>query len=193
MAAKLGFCVSSDATGNDLEDEAPAASPTLPAVDETRAAGGGERQAAKSLVGPVMRRDGGFGKGRLTADARRSPSVPVLLTSSRPLGELAALAGIKVDDAHHGRLVGVPPPDAGHGAFGDLHGAAADSADANSRDPCGISDASAPPRRRRTRVRAVGQGTRSTRRPRSRRGAGDRPPALSDRADASLTRISHER
>ncbi len=55
-----------------------AANHTLLAVDETRAAGGGERKIAEFLVGLVVRSELGFEKGRQTADARRSASVPVL-------------------------------------------------------------------------------------------------------------------
>jgi Domain of unknown function (DUF927) len=123
-AAKLGFCVPFNATDNDLEDEALAANHTLLAVDETRAARGDEREIARFLVGLVMRWDLGFEKGRQTADARRSASVPVLLTSNLSLGALAKKAGIDIDDAHHGRLIGVPLPDGAFGAFEELHGEA---------------------------------------------------------------------
>ena len=78
MASKLGFCLPFNAADNDLVDEALAASHTLLAVGETRAAGGGERKIAEFLVGLVVRWELGFEKGRKTADARRSSSVPVL-------------------------------------------------------------------------------------------------------------------
>ncbi len=134
MANKLGFCVPFNATDNDLEDEALAANHTLLAVDETRAAaaadgGGDERKIAKILVGAVVRWELGFEKGRLTASGpRRSTSVPFLLTSNKGLGALAALAGIEIDDAHHGRLIGVPLPGFGGTVFEELHGAADDAA-----------------------------------------------------------------
>jgi hypothetical protein len=54
--------------------------------------------------------------------------VPFLLTSSKGLGALAALAGIDIDDAHHGRLIGVPLPGFDGTVFEDLHGAADDAA-----------------------------------------------------------------
>jgi hypothetical protein len=134
MANRLGFCVPFNATDNDLEDEALAANHTLLAVDETRAAtaadgDGDERKIAKILVGAVVRWELGFEKGRLTASGpRRSTSVPFLLTSNKGLGALAALAGIEIDDAHHGRLIGVPLPGFGASVFEDLHGAADDAA-----------------------------------------------------------------
>jgi putative DNA primase/helicase len=124
QAPKLGFCVPFNATENDLEDEALAANHTLLAVDETRAAGGDERQLARFLVGLVMRWELGFEKGRLTAEARRSASVPFLLTSNLSLGAMASKAGLDIDDAHHGRLISIPLPAGGHGAFETLHGEA---------------------------------------------------------------------
>jgi uncharacterized protein DUF927 len=134
MANKLGFCIPFNATDNDLEDEALAANHTLLAVDETRAAAaadgaGDERKIAKILVGLVMRWELGFEKGRKNAPGpRRSTSVPFLLTSNKGLGALAALAGMEIDDAHHGRLIGVPLPGFGDTVFEDLHGSADDAA-----------------------------------------------------------------
>ena len=118
--AIVGFCVPFNASITDLEDEALAANHTLLAVDETRAADGGgdEREIAKVLVGTVMRWELGFEKGRKIAPGpRRSTSVPFLLTSNKGLGELGALAVIGIDDAHHGRLIGVPLPGSGRSVF----------------------------------------------------------------------------
>ena len=76
-----------------------------------------------------MRWELGFEKGRLTATGpRRSTSVPFLLTSNKGLGALAALAGIEIDDAHHGRLISVTLPGFGGTVFEDLHGAVDDAA-----------------------------------------------------------------
>ena len=88
------------------------------------AAGGDARKIAELLVGLVLRWELGFEKGRQTANAWRSSSVPVLLTSNLSLGALAKKAEIGIDDAHHGRLISVPLPDDAHGAFEDLHGEA---------------------------------------------------------------------
>ena len=122
-AAKLGFGVHFNATGNDLENEALAANHTFLLVDETRTLGGDDRKHAEALLELGMRWDFGLGKGRMTEDGpRRSTSVPLLLTSNKSLGELAAKAGLEVDDAHHGRLICVPLPEGGQGAFEDLHG-----------------------------------------------------------------------
>ncbi len=58
-----------------------AAKHTLIAVDETHVAAGGDaRKIAELLVGLVLRWELGFEKGRQTANAWRSSSVPVLLT-----------------------------------------------------------------------------------------------------------------
>jgi hypothetical protein len=54
--------------------------------------------------------------------------VPFLLTSNKGLGALAALAEMEIDDAHHGRLIGVPLPGFGASVFEDLHGAVDDAA-----------------------------------------------------------------
>jgi hypothetical protein len=90
MANKLGFGVPFNATGNDLEDESIAANHILLAVDETRAAAGGdEREIAKVLVGLVTRWELDFEKGRKTADAGRSSSVPVLRGRPRQKPRLA--------------------------------------------------------------------------------------------------------
>ncbi len=83
------------------------------------AAGGDAWKIAELLVGLVLRWELGFEKGRQTANAWRSSSVPVLLTSNLSLGALAKKAEIGIDDAHHGRLVSVPLPDGAHGAFED--------------------------------------------------------------------------
>jgi hypothetical protein len=118
-AAKLGFGMPLNATGNDLEDEALAANHTVLVLDETRAAeNGDERALARFMIGLAMRIDSGFEKGRQTASRpRRSASVPVAVTSNKTLGELAALAGVMIDDAHRGRLIEVPLPADGYGAF----------------------------------------------------------------------------
>jgi hypothetical protein len=124
MATKLGFGIPFNATDNDLEDEAVAASHTLLAVDETRTAAGDEGKIAAALVGTVMRWESGFGKGRQTSVARGSFSVPFLVTSNLSLDALAAKARQTVDEAHHGRLISVPLPAGGHGIFEKLHGKA---------------------------------------------------------------------
>lgn len=100
-AAKLGFGVVFNASPNDLENEALAANHAFLLVDETRTLGGDERKYAEVLIELGMRWDFGLAKGRMTEDGpRRSTSVPLLLTSNRSLGQLAAKAGLEVDGAH---------------------------------------------------------------------------------------------
>jgi hypothetical protein len=70
-----------------------------------------------------MRLAEGAMKGRMT-----DQSAPltwwegVLSTSNKSLDQMAAEAGVEIDDAHRGRLIDVPSPVGASGMFEDLHG-----------------------------------------------------------------------
>jgi hypothetical protein len=122
-AGRVDFSESWNCTDNELEAMAAAHNGAFNVFDETRAADRKRGKLFDVFDGVVMRLAEGVTKGRMT-----DQSAPltwwegVLSTSNRSLDQMAAEAGVEIDDAHRGRLIDVPSPLGGSGMFEHLHG-----------------------------------------------------------------------
>ncbi|WP_158932952.1 DUF927 domain-containing protein [Acidisphaera sp. S103] len=122
-AREMGFGQPFNATEGYIEDDFLAANHTLLVLDETRGGGLDDKDIGPSLNRQVMRLSSGFQKGRLTdTGPRRSSAVPILMSSNLSLQQFGNLAGNRIDDALHSRMMAVPLPQGGQGAFENLHG-----------------------------------------------------------------------
>jgi putative DNA primase/helicase len=109
-------------TANHLELVAAAHHATFLVLDETRLIDQSRGRRSEGIFSAVMRLAEGRTRGRLNQanDLFRSRT-PILSTSNKSLDELALENRVSIDDAYRDRLVDVPLPFGGHGAFEDLH------------------------------------------------------------------------
>jgi uncharacterized protein (DUF927 family) len=122
-AGCVDFSESWNCTDNELEALAAAHSGTFFVPDETRTADRKRGKLFDVFDGVVMRLAEGVMKGRMTdQSAPLTWWEAVLSTSNRSLDQMAAEAGVEIDDAHRGRLIDVPSPVGPSGMFEHLHG-----------------------------------------------------------------------
>jgi putative DNA primase/helicase len=117
------FLQSWNHTPNNAERLAVAFHATLLVLDETRVAEQSHSGKAPAILQLIMRLAGGQMKGRMTDVS--SPlrfTMPMLSLSNFSLDEMAEGGRAEIDDAHRGRLIDVPTPTVGVGAFENLHG-----------------------------------------------------------------------
>jgi hypothetical protein len=116
------FCETWNNTVNNLEPVAAAHHATFLVLDETRL-WDEKDDRYRGYFKAVLRLAEGRTKGRWTDAASSFRSrAPVLSTSNASLDEKAREHGLKIDDAHRDRLIDVPLPLAGLGAFEELYG-----------------------------------------------------------------------
>jgi Domain of unknown function (DUF927) len=117
------FLQSWNHTLNSAERLAAAFHSTFLVMDETRTADQAKSGQAPPILQLVMRLAGGQVKGRMTDD--RPPlrfETPLLSLSNESIDEMAEKSRTEIDDAHRGRLIGVPLASGVVGAFEALHG-----------------------------------------------------------------------
>jgi Domain of unknown function (DUF927) len=116
------FVESWNHTANNLELVASAHHAAFLVLDETRLSDQSQPRPSGTFFSAVMRLAEGRTKGRLneTAAPLRSRT-PILSTSNKSLDELALDNRVQIDDAYRGRLIDVPLPVSGMGAFEELH------------------------------------------------------------------------
>ncbi len=126
LAISVGFGSTWNATLHDIEGEAYAVNNTLLVLDESRAATTNQRQLAERVADAVMRWERGVQKGTMLVTARRrSWWVPLLSSSNIRLFKLAEkVPDVTIDAALLSRLIDIPLPAGGFGAFENLHGEA---------------------------------------------------------------------
>ena len=110
-------------TANNLELVAGAHHAAFLVLDETRLSDQSQPRSSGAFFSAVMRLAEGRTKGRLNEIGTPLRSrAPILSTSNKSLDELALDNRVQIDDAYRGRLIDVPLPQSGMGAFEDLQG-----------------------------------------------------------------------
>ncbi|MBV8049668.1 MAG: DUF927 domain-containing protein [Acidobacteriaceae bacterium] len=118
-----GFAESWNSTKNKIEVTALAHNHTLLILDETKGAGGSDRQRAEVVTLVVFGLAECTEKERLTnATPARSWRCYFLSTSNLSLAQLGRRGKVAIDEAHLGRLADIPLPSNGRGIYEKLHG-----------------------------------------------------------------------
>ena len=117
------FVESWNHTANNLELVAAAHHAAFLVLDETRLSDQPQSRPSGAFFAAVMRLAEGRIKGRLNeVGVPLRSRTPILSTSNRSLDELALENRVRIDDAYRDRLIDVPLPLRGMGAFENLHG-----------------------------------------------------------------------
>jgi putative DNA primase/helicase len=117
-----GFAESWHTTAGKVEITALAHNETVLILDETKRAGGNDKDRAKAVLESSFGLAENVEKERLTnLGSVRGWRFYFLSTSNYSLNDLAHGASIEIDDAERGRFVDIPNPDGGHGIYQDLH------------------------------------------------------------------------
>jgi hypothetical protein len=117
------FLQSWNHTANSAERLAAAFHPTFVVMDEPRTADQSQAGKTPAILQLIMRLAGGQVRGRLTdVTAPLRFETPLLSLSNESIDEMAEKSRTEIDDAHRGRLIGVPLASGVVGAFEALHG-----------------------------------------------------------------------
>jgi len=117
-----GFVENWHTTGNKVEITALAHNETVLILDETKRAGGTDKERAQVVLDISFNLAENVEKDRLTnVGSVRGWRFYFLSTSNYSLDQLADKGGIEIDDAERGRFVDIPNPSAGHGIYENLH------------------------------------------------------------------------
>jgi len=117
-----GFAENWHTTANKVEITALAHNETVLILDETKRAGGTDKERARVVLEVSLNLAENVEKDRLTnVGSVRGWRLYFLSTSNYSLDQLADQGGIEIDDAERGRFVDVPTPTSSHGIYEDLH------------------------------------------------------------------------